>query len=201
LKPWSTARILVFSDLSKELVKQRERTLNLIADKDAELENLKDNFEPRLNGHSNYNHENLQNEKNAQSSSDENIPVTRMNLQSGEKTMVYYSQQMAYKDVEISKLRKLRTDLGNEIKQLSEDNSIDTESYTKQISLLKSEVERLKLNIKRTETTENLEYIKNVLFRFLTTKDVNVRISLINAITQILHFTKNEKIKVMSMNS
>jgi hypothetical protein len=46
-----------------------------------------------------------------------------------------------------------------------------------------------------------MEYIKNVVYRFLTTKDVNVKLNMIQAIAQILQFTKHEKSKAININS
>lgn len=172
-------------DLTNELIKQRERTLKLITDKDAEIE--------RLNRSSEFN-----------KTSDIQIQqqdLSKLNLNTNEATLLHYSQEIAFKDAEIVKLRNRKKELEIQIKDLIAENNIDIENYRKQNDLLKNEIERLKLNFKRDqESSSNMEYIKNVLYRFLTTKDHNVKLSMINAIMQILQFSKQEKNKVLSVN-
>ena len=96
---------------------------------------------------------------------------------------------MAFKDAELIKLRKLKNDLEYRIKNVQSDNETEIVTYKKQINLLKSKIERLKFNSTRLEASANMEYIKNVVYRFLTTKDVNAILNMIQAIAQILQFT------------
>ena len=68
-------------------------------------------------------------------------------------------------------------------------------------NLLKTEIERLKLNMIRLDASANMEYIKNVVYRYLTTKDSNTKLNMINAMAQILQFNKQEKSKAIFINS
>lgn len=114
--------------------------------------------------------------------------------------MLYYNQQLAYKDSELNKLRAGKSDLEYKMKQVVDEHSVEVERMQAQIGLLKDEIERGKLNAEREALNrENLEYVKNVVFNYMTTRDPNVRASMINAIIQILKFTKNEKVKLNQM--
>lgn len=115
----------------------------------------------------------------------------------GANYMLYYNQQLAYKDSELNKLRVAKSDLEYKLKQLVDEHSVDIERMQAQIGLLKDEIERCKLNDARVDLNrENLEYIKNVVFNYMTARDANVRASMINAIIQILKFSKSEKMKL-----
>lgn len=118
----------------------------------------------------------------------------------GANYMLYYNQQLAYKDSELNRLRVAKSDLEYKLKQLADEHSVDIERMQAQIGLLKDEIERCKLNDARVDLNrENLEYIKNVVFNYMTARDANVRASMINAIIQILKFSKSEKMKLNQM--
>lgn len=120
----------------------------------------------------------------------------------GSNYMLYYNQQLAYKDNELNKLRLAKSDLEYKIKQLMDEHSVDIDRMQAQIGLLKDEIERCKLNDARNDLNrENLEYIKNVVFNYMTTRDQNVKMSMANAIVQILKFTKSEKTKLNQLLS
>jgi hypothetical protein len=104
--------------------------------------------------------------------------------------------------MELNKLRMVKNDLEYKLKQTNDEHSVDLERLQNQIGILKQEIERLKLNSSRNELNgANFEYIKNVVFNFMTTKDESVRLSMINAISQILKFTKNEKQRLHSVSN
>lgn len=116
--------------------------------------------------------------------------------------MLYYNQQLAYKDSELNKLRVAKSELEYKLKQIEDEHSVDVERMQAQIGLLKDEIERCKLNDARVDLNrENLEYIKNVVFNYMTTRDQNVRASMATAITHILKFSKSEKMKLTQLNS
>ena len=101
------------------------------------------------------------------------------------------------KDSELNKLRQSKGELEYKMKQMSDEHSVDIDRMQTQIGVLKNEIERFKLNNDRDELNrENMEYVKNVVFQYMTTRDQNVKLSMINAIMQILKFTKSEKLKL-----
>jgi hypothetical protein len=197
------SRLKSLNDLEKELVKQRDRTFKLLAEKDSELEKCRNNVRvpksEELNGTSA--------ESSIESSPDnKNFYIIPNGDHSGQmdnqSSLIYYSQQNAYKDTELNKLRQAKISLEYKLKQTIDENSVDADRYQSQIELLKQEIERLKLNSSRVELNgANLEYIKNVVFNYMTTKDSNIKTNLTNSLVQILHFTKAEKQRIHSVNS
>lgn len=162
------------NQMEKQMVNQRERSLKLIADKDAEIESLKKNYK-------------LNSLANTDSDSDEAEP----------NRLIYITETNAYKETELNRLRQTKIDLEYKLKQVYDENCVDIDRLECQIKLLKEEIERLKLNQSRNELNgHNFEYIKNVVYSYLTTKDLNVKMSMVNAIMQILKFTKNERHKI-----
>lgn len=209
-------RLKSLNDLEKELIKQRERTLKLLKEKDTEIEHMRNIFSsgsqpntptlPRNKSRKNSSingditNEHQENDIDSLEVVKENVAINLLNNNDSTVTpnrILHYSQQTAYRDIELNKLRLAKSDLEYRLKQTYDEHSVDIDRLQSQISLLKEEIERLKLNQSRYELNgENLEYIKNVIYNYLTTKDTNVKISMINAIMQILKFTKNEKQKL-----
>lgn len=208
LEKLEASRLKSINDLEKELVKQRERTFKLLAEKDSELEKCKFKY---LNN--NNNNTGIVKEENTSDSLESNNTSPDINVipngdhlnngsESHQSSLIYYSQQNAYKDTELNKLRQAKISLEYKLKQTIDENSVESDRYQSQINLLKQEIERLKLNTSRNELNgSNLEYIKNVVFNYMTTKDNNIKLNLTNSIVQILHFSKAEKQKIQSFYS
>jgi len=219
-------RLERIGEMEKELVKQRERTLKLLDERGDELNKLKGayNKSPQIQstpsrtlGRSNSLQMFEQKSPNtnqipdsADTSQEENDLLTRINQSSEqlspENHIIHYSQESAYKDMELNKLRVYRNELEYKLKQTHDEHSVEIERFQGQISVLKEEIERLNLAIARDELNcagdeLNLEYVKNVVFNFMTTKDRNVRASMQEALTQILKFTKLERQKLKSCSS
>lgn len=122
----------------------------------------------------------------------------------GNNRIIHYSQEAAYHDIELKKLRAYKAELEYKLKQANDEHSVDIDRFQSQIQVLKQEIERINLNQNRVQlNSANLEYIKNVVFNFMTTKDANVKVSMQTALTHILKFTKLErqKIQASSINS
>ncbi|RNA41476.1 GRIP and coiled-coil domain-containing 1 [Brachionus plicatilis] len=142
------------NQMEKQLVNQRERTLKLISEKDAEIKSLKNN-------------KHLNSLLNTDSESDEPAP----------NRLIYITEANAYKEGELARLRKTKADLEYKLKQVCDENCVDVDRLECQIKLLKEEIERLKLNQSRNELNgHNFEYIKNVMYSYLTSRDLNRRV-------------------------
>ncbi len=114
---------------------------------------------------------------------------------------IHFSQEHAYKEAELNKLRCCRADLEYKLKQTNDEHSVDVERYQAQMGVLKQEIERLNLMMDRQNMNgANLEYVKNVVYNFMTTKDKNVKISMQDALTQILKFSQVEKQRLKSIS-
>jgi hypothetical protein len=187
--------------------------MKLIAEKDAELESVKKSVRKKVRSESletpmtkslsgslkDEAEEATTDSLNHMDSVSQHETVT--NSISNNSMLLYYNQQNAYKDSELNKLRLAYKDLEYKLKHVVDENSVDLERLQAQIKLLKDEIERMKLNHSRAEmdSSENLEYIKNVVFNYMTSKDQTVRANMIAAITQILKFSRSEKQKMQSL--
>jgi len=188
-------RIKEINELEKELVKQRERSLKLISDKEAEIAYLKSQLNPIFKT------ENITDEQKVKSSNLEELNKVETSFKydatttdSNELNNIYLSQMNSYKETETTKLRKEKSELEYRLKQIADENSVETSRFQTQIGVLKDEIERLKLNEKRSELNGcNLEYIKNVVYNYLSAKDPTVKLNMMKAIAEILQFSKNEK--------
>jgi GRIP and coiled-coil domain-containing protein 1 len=199
-------------EFENEIVKQRERTLKLIEEKDNELATLREvnnehhfvhnsNKENRINKPtSSLTDSNDDTQSNGSNELNTNVQLFNQQINTETNHLVHFSQQNAYKDIELNKLRKAKTDLEYKLKQTMDENSVDVDRLQAQINLLKQEIERIKLNDKRVELNgNNMEYVKNVVYNYLTTKDDQVKMNMIKAITQILQFSKSEKQKIQTI--
>lgn len=181
-------------DLENELVKQRERTTKLLIEKDDELRQYR---EQSFDGNE------------SKSSQNEDCSTKRFGDETADKSrnenhLIHFTQENAYKDIELNKLRVTKNELEYKLKQTFDEHSVDVERYEAQASILKQEIERLKLIQSRNELNNsgaNLEYVKNVIFNFITAKDNNVKVAMINAIMQILQFSKNERQRIQSISN
>lgn len=198
-------KLKALAELEKELVKQRERTSKLLADKDSQLDHIKqmtqmgsvrNKTEEETDGSESIKLKNSSSYNSLDESSQ--VPSTPTN---NSTMLLYYDQQNAYKETELNRLRLAYKDLEYKLKQTLDEHSVDLERLQNQIKLLKEEIERLKLNQSRADTSENMEYIKNVVYNFMTSKDQTVRTNMSLAIMQILKFTRNERQKIQSLMS
>jgi GRIP and coiled-coil domain-containing protein 1 len=207
LEKQENERFKIVNDLEKELIKQRERTVKLLDEKENELQQYREknnvkfitksnNINTDLSLNVSVEHVYDENNKSPQASPKHNNKILEANR------LIYFSQETAYKDTELNKLRLAKSELEYKFKNSLDEHSVDIERLLSQINVLKQEIERLKLNQSRNEmNNSNLEYIKNVVFNYMTTKDANVKQSMQTAITQILHFTKSEKQRLTSASS
>lgn len=192
LEKSESERIKEINELEKELVKQRERSLKLIGDKDAEILYLKSQLNPIFKT------ENITDEQKVKSSNLEDlkseISFKYEATDSKELNNIYLSQTNSYKETEMTKLRKEKSELEYKLKQIADENTVEISRFQTQIGVLKDEIERLKLNEKRFELNgSNLEYIKNVVYNYLSAKDPTVKLNMMKAISEILQFSKSEK--------
>lgn len=219
-------RVKNIDELEKELVKQRERTIKLLNEKENELDTIKGNYyrtspgnkqramSPKKIEQSFSESTSIQKQSETElhlNTIDMNKSLTHfsetnkdeeneiLGVPTENNRIIHFSQEAAYKDTELNKLRNFKVDLEYKLKRNNDEHTVDIDRYQTQINVLKQEIERLKLNEDRSDLNNaNLEYVKNVIFNFMTTKDNNVKLSMQNALTQILKFTKVERQKLNS---
>ncbi|NWX06283.1 GCC1 protein, partial [Caloenas nicobarica] len=180
--------------LEEEMHKQRDRALAVLAEKDQELEQLRSLTLPYgLQGSKNYlaSGTNVMSSDSPGSDSSEILPQALHLSASSEPTFFLYAEQLARKEVEIGALRKQKHKLEMQVHQLQEKILVEEEKHREEVSTLHSEIEK---NFRdKSREGANLEYLKNIVYRFLTLPDSLGRQQTLTAILTILHFSPEEK--------
>ncbi|XP_026577721.1 GRIP and coiled-coil domain-containing protein 1 [Pseudonaja textilis] len=113
-----------------------------------------------------------------------------------EPTFLLYTEQLARKEVEILALKKQKHQLEVEARQLQEKLLEEGEKHREELSLLQGHLQKTSRD--RSREGANLEYLKNVFYRFLTLTDLLARQQTLTAILTILHFSPEERQAVLS---
>ncbi|NXE71330.1 GCC1 protein, partial [Calcarius ornatus] len=178
--------------LEEEMHKQRDRALAVLAEKDRELEQLRALTLPhgpkgcRDGGPG---------PGDAPSRDSSEILPQELQLCSGsEPTFFLYAEQLARKEVEIAALRKHRHRLEVQLHQLQGRALAEEERHREEVAALRDEIQK---NCRdKSREGANLEYLKNVVYRFLTLPDARGRQQTLTAILAILHFSPEEKLSI-----
>ncbi|KFZ64645.1 GRIP and coiled-coil domain-containing protein 1, partial [Podiceps cristatus] len=180
--------------LEEEMHKQRDRALAVLAEKDQELEQLRSVTLPYgLQGSKNYlaTGTDVTGNDSPGSDSSEILPQALHLSATSEPTFFLYAEQLARKEVEIVALRKQKHKLEMQVHQLQEKILVEKEKHREEVSALQSEIEK---NFRdKSREGANLEYLKNIVYRFLTLPDSLGRQQTLTAILTILHFSPEEK--------
>uniref|UniRef100_A0A8C8E872 GRIP and coiled-coil domain-containing protein 1 n=1 Tax=Otus sunia TaxID=257818 RepID=A0A8C8E872_9STRI len=176
--------------LEEEMHKQRDRALAVLAEKDQELEQLRSVTLPYgLQGSKNY--PDITSNDSPGNDSSEILPQALHLSATSEPTFFLYAEQLARKEVEIVALRKQKHKLEMQVHQLQEKILVEEEKHREEVSALQSEIEK---NFRdKSREGANLEYLKNIVYRFLTLPDSLGRQQTLTAILTILHFSPEEK--------
>lgn len=183
------AKLLEFEH---QIQKQRERTLSLLEEKDKEIGLLKSTFlssiikKDKLPVNSSPEH------KHSASDQDAAATILSNSLISSQKDghILHYLQELARKDVEISNLRQARLQSESALRKLQQLSLLTEERRTEEIESLKSKIKLLESS--KDENGTNVEYLKNVVLRFLKCNEPSSQRHMVNAIATVLHFTNSE---------
>lgn len=181
--------------LEEEMHKQRDRALAVLAEKDQELEQLRSVMLPYtgLQGSKNYmtaGTDTASHDPSANGST-EILPQALHLSSNAEPTFILYAEQLARKEVEIVALRKQKHKLEMQVHQLQERVLVEEERHREEVSALQNEIQK---NVRdKSREGANLEYLKNIVYKFLTLPDSLGRQQTLTAILTILHFSPEEK--------
>ncbi|XP_014275500.1 GRIP and coiled-coil domain-containing protein 1 isoform X2 [Halyomorpha halys] len=156
------------ASLESQLAKQRQRAMELVAERENELADLRASL----------------------------IPSTISSDKSGEEgpVVLHYSEEVARRDVELSRLRKDKHKLEGLLRE-SERTIAQLNARGEALSeALRCQVDRF-VQCQSREGA-NLEYLKNVVLSFLLTSDVASKSHMLNAIAAVLQFSETEKSKI-----
>ncbi|XP_074659340.1 GRIP and coiled-coil domain-containing protein 1-like [Tubulanus polymorphus] len=184
------------SELELQLHKHRDRTIALLAEKDREIELLKmssPTHKAPLDHRSmaELSVEKRQDDTDNQSVSDMIRHMTVSSSNQNDTVMLHFAHEQARKDVEINALRKQKHDAETAIRELQQSMIGKAEDYNEQIDSLKEDVRRLERN--KSRESANLEYLKNVVYKFMISNDSHCKQQMLNAISTILEFSPKEK--------
>lgn len=204
--------------LEGELHGQRDRTMALLAEKDKELEKLRSaapgyglpghrgrcssdegdraaDSRAMADGGSSNSDEAIV-EDPAQDESDIITQALRL-AGPNEPTLLLYAEQLARKEVEIGSLRRQKHRLEEDVHQLQGKLIANGERHDEEVAELRVQLDKLLRDHGREGA--NLEYLKNVIYKFLTLQDSSGRQQTLNAILTILHFSPQEKQAVFKL--
>ncbi|XP_059843133.1 GRIP and coiled-coil domain-containing protein 1 [Hypanus sabinus] len=192
--------------LEEEMHKQRDRALAVLAEKDRETETLRSGSSGLLS-HKNFVESKIwsdgdspQNEDDLQGDFCQDI-VKQTAKFSGpnEPTFLHFAEQLARKELEVTTLRKQKHQMEAIVHQLEDSLLMEKERHKEDVEVLQDEVQK-HLRDKKREGA-NLEYVKNVIYRFLTLPDALGRQQTLTAILTVLHFSPQEKQSVMKQQA
>lgn len=181
--------------LEAELHKQRERTMALLDEKDQELERLR---AAALSCGNDSNNKMADDEHESSPESEGDIISQALRRATpNEPTLLLYAEQLARKEVEVGGLRRQKHRLEEDVHQLQARLIANGERRDEEVSELRAQLDKLARDQSREGA--NMEYLKNVIYKFLTLQDTSGRQQTLTAILTILHFSPQEKHSVMKL--
>lgn len=178
--------------LEHQLLRQRERSLAVIDEKDQEILTLKSSFQALLpskgsSENKNYPTADVTSEPSADL-------VTGLLTSDNNPPMLHYAQELARREIEVSNLRKQNVELEAILRERHRDLFHETERHKDELKKLQSQITRLEAC--KSREGANLEYLKNVIVNYLITSDPSSKRHMLNAISTVLHFTPEETEKI-----
>ncbi|KAK0134432.1 GRIP and coiled-coil domain-containing protein 1 [Merluccius polli] len=209
--------------LEAELHKQRERVTALLDEKDRELEKLRSaalshsgqlsyndadatgtrDLRAALGEGSGGGGANGDEEATGQDSAQEESEIIAQALRlagSNEPALLLlYAEQLARREVEAGTLRRQKRQLEDDLHQLQSRLVGNGERHEEEVAELRLQLDKLLRDQGREGA--NLEYLKNVIYKFLTLQDGSGRQQTLGAILTILHFSPQEKKAVFKLQA
>lgn len=179
--------------LEAELHKQRERTMALLDEKDQELERLR---VAALSCSPAPDHAPQEEAEPAEADGDSISQALRRAAPS-EPTLLLYAEQLARKEVEAAALRRHKHQLQDDLHRMQARLLAAAEQQEEDAARLHEQLDKLQRDQRREGA--NLEYLKNIVFRFLTLQDASGRQQTLSAILTVLHFSPQERSSVMRL--
>ncbi|KAM7364229.1 GRIP and coiled-coil domain containing 88 kDa [Cochliomyia hominivorax] len=193
------------NELEQQLQKQRERSLQLLDEKEQEIKALQTSFEIFHCGNQSSTSKFTKNDNNTATSSDgetlddvgqDHISCKKSNIKAKKLSMgdnchmLHYANEIARKDIEIANLRKAKYQAETSMRKVIHDKVTAQEELNNKICVLEEQVDRLE----RCKSREgaNLEYLKNVIISYIVSKDADGKRHMMNAISAVLQFTPQE---------
>ncbi|XP_042367645.1 GRIP and coiled-coil domain-containing protein 1 isoform X1 [Plectropomus leopardus] len=180
--------------LEAELHKQRERTMALLDDKDQELERLRAAV-PSCS----YDADRTTDDEHETGPESEGDIISQALRRAApnEPTLLLYAEQLARKEAELGGLRRQKHRLEDDLHNLQARLIANRERHEEEAAELRGQLDKLVRDQSREGA--NLEYLKNVIYKFLTLQDASGRQQTLGAILTILHFSPQERHDVLRL--
>ncbi|XP_020292388.1 GRIP and coiled-coil domain-containing protein 1 [Pseudomyrmex gracilis] len=179
------------STLEQQLLRQRERSMALVEEKDKEIITLKASFRALLpNKETATENKTHRHEGTVEPVSD---LVTGL-LTNDSPLILHYTQELSRKEVQMSSLRKRILELEATLREQQREIVHIKEQQQEETKMLKTHITRLEAC--KSREGANLEYLKNVFINYLTTNDASSKRHMLNAISTVLRFTPDELSKI-----
>ncbi|CAD1468168.1 unnamed protein product, partial [Heterotrigona itama] len=181
------------STLEQQLLRQRERSMALIEEKDEEILALKTSFHALVPKKENT----AECKSNASKYRNGAEPITDLVtglLTNDSPPILHYSQELARKEVQVSASRKKVLELEATLREKQREIVHIKEKQREDSKVLQAQIERLEAC--KSREGANLEYLKNVFINYLTTNDASSKRHMLNAISTVLRFTPEELNKI-----
>ncbi|XP_029351279.1 GRIP and coiled-coil domain-containing protein 1 [Echeneis naucrates] len=179
--------------MEAELHKQRGRTMALMDEKDQELERLRAAVFSRSERNE---MPKTESEPEPEREGDVVSQALRR-VAPTEPTLLLYAEQLARKEVEVGGLRRHKHRLEDDVHQLQARLIANGVRHDEEVAALRGQLDKLIRDQSREGA--NMEYLKNVIYKFLTLQDASGRHQTLIAILTILHFSPQEKQHVLQL--
>ncbi|XP_050407159.1 GRIP and coiled-coil domain-containing protein 1 [Patella vulgata] len=192
------------AELELEVKKQRDRTVSMLAEKEKDLLALRSTCVQSQKLENEYSHharESSISHEPLQKQNSEEEAVSRLlfkNSAHEETTLLHFAEEQARKNVEIASLRKQKRQLETSLRELQLAVSGKEEKLHDEIESLKEVIHKRERDI--TREGANLEYLKNVIYKYMISRDSLGKEKMLKAITTILQFSPKEVDTVNTVN-
>ncbi|CAM9355067.1 unnamed protein product [Lampetra fluviatilis] len=182
--------------LESEMHRQRDRSLTLLAEREHEIHALRaaaqaagGRAEPHVTAS---NHGPAEGGVDGQEVSAAGFSHEALELPAHSQAMLlHYVEQLSRREVEMATLRREKRDLERSVRALREEIATAQEKHQQEVQSLRAMLdERAR---ERGRDGASLEYLKNVVYRYLTLGDARGRQHALNAIAAVLHFSPVER--------
>lgn len=183
--------------LEAQLHKQRERTMALLDEKDQELEKLR---AAALLGPRDGDKMAAEPPDSPESEGEgEAVSQALRQVAPAEPTLLLYAEHFARKEVEVGGLRRQKHRLEDDLHRLQAKLVANGERHEEEAAQLRAQLAKLLRDQNREGA--NMEYLKNIIYKFLTLAEGSGRQQTLAAILTILHFSPQEKLAVMKLQA
>ena len=201
------------ADMEQEIKRHRQRTISLLAEKDQEIQLMRSSVPDRYDVHYSMSKQRYMSESSDSYGMSSNSSVTSSSTLGGNKdneavkqlltksslgtsltgetALLHFAEEQARKDIEISTLKRQKNNVEGALRDLQHSVALKEMKSHHEIERLEEQFHRMERN--QSRESANLEYLKNVVFKYMISTDIQGKNRMLNAISTILEFSPKEK--------